>query len=89
MKTKKFIAYVLISLFVFSPFLNIESWASLPRTVPIMRPVEAEAGIIVCKWYCQWVMNQYCCQKYCCDCNGALCSITDYVCVTWPSTQEK
>jgi hypothetical protein len=88
MKTQKVIAYVLISLFLLSPFLTIESWASL-RTYPIAKQVEQEAGIIVCKWYCQWVMNEYCCQKYCCDCNGALCSITDFLCVTWPSTPQK
>ena len=30
MKTKKLFVYVLISLFVFSPFLNVESWGALP-----------------------------------------------------------
>lgn len=36
MKTRKFIVYVLISLFVLSPLLNLEGWAML-RPKPIMQ----------------------------------------------------
>ena len=36
MKTKKFIVYVLISLFAFCPFLNVEGWTA-GGTLPIMQ----------------------------------------------------
>ena len=81
MKTKKFIVYVLISLFVFSPFLNFESWATGTR-VPIKQTLpETRAGVIECRWDCVWIGNDYCCEKYCCSCGGNLCQITESFCI--------
>jgi hypothetical protein len=81
MKTKKLIAYVLITLFVFSPFLNIEIWAA-SRTVPIrLQPQPAW----VCEWICETNDDVTCCFKYCSD-DGYTWYQVDKFCFADPNT---
>jgi hypothetical protein len=69
MKTRKIMAYVLISLFVFSPFLNFESWA-LSRTYPLVKavptPSSAPAPVIFIP-VCFPFGDEICCEIYRCD----------------------
>ena len=68
MKTKKLFAYVLISLFVFCPFLNFESWAAL-RSVPTMRlgPSCAPHPDKIIIPVCFQLGNDICCEQFMCS----------------------
>ena len=63
MKTKKYIVYVLISLFIFSPFLNLDGWTA-SRTNPIKQQVQPTWE---CNWICETDNEVTCCYKYCSD----------------------
>ena len=65
MKTKKFIVYVLISLFVFSPVLNLEGWAML-RPKPIMQAEPSPVAPIFIP-VCFPFGDEICCEIYRCD----------------------
>jgi hypothetical protein len=67
MKTKKVMVYGLISLFVFLPFLNLESLgatrtAQVKYLAPRMEPAPADVIIPVCY---QWG-DQICCEDFIC-----------------------
>ena len=72
MKTKKFIVYVLISLFVFSPFLNLEGWAS-SQTLPIMKLGACK----VLRYVCWEVGDKTCCERYCCSSDSETSCVLD------------
>jgi hypothetical protein len=83
MKTKKFIVYVLISLFVFSPFLNFEGWALGPRLPTLQEepdPTDPNPERNVCTDICACDYGGYwACTRYCCvDDAGNDCMITAY-----------
>jgi hypothetical protein len=92
MKTKKLFVYVLISLFVFSPFLNFESWAIGTR-VPIMKALpETGAAETRCDWTCQTYNGPQvftCCYKYCTDDNGRAWHEVDSFCFADPMSNLK
>ena len=82
MKTKKIIAYFLIILFVFSPFLNIESWAA-SRTVPTKLQPQP---VWVCEWICETIGDVTCCFKYCSDDDSYTRYQVDKFCFADPNT---
>jgi hypothetical protein len=82
MKTKNLIAYVLISLFVFSPFLNVESWAA-SRTVPIRLQSQPAWE---CNWMCESNNDVTCCFKYCSDDDNYTWYQVDKFCFADPNT---
>lgn len=86
MKTKTFLAFVLVSLFIFSPFLNFESGAmSRTSSLQIKQFPEMLAVGRYCENICQWVGNSWCCTKFCCaDNTGRGCYIADFYCIDWP-----
>ena len=61
MNTKKLFVYAFICLFIFSPFLNLNSWAA-PRTNPIMQQAQPEWE---CNWACETHSDVTCCYQYC------------------------
>jgi hypothetical protein len=81
MKTKKLIVFVLISFFIFSPFLNSEGWSALRSKAPIMKMETT----IVCHDYCAWFGDEYCCSSECCDLATGDCSGGGYnFCISSP-----
>jgi hypothetical protein len=77
MKTKKLIAYVLISLFVFSPFLNFESGAAR-RPLPLMKvePSPLPTPVIFIPVCFPWG-QEICCEIYQCDPDLINCELLD------------
>lgn len=80
MKTKKTFIYLLISFFIFSPFLNVSGWAALRKA-----PAAKMETTIVCHDYCAWFGDEYCCRSECCDLATGDCSGGGYdFCISSP-----
>jgi hypothetical protein len=75
MKTRKLIIGVLVSLLVFSLFINSESWASSQ-----VDPIKTLDSCKVIKVVCTTIPPNTCCERWCCDSSDsrvANCSIIE------------